>query len=328
MEAVERESDAFQRPVSVEQIEAMCRRAFGDRTRVARIVEIGVGHYNTTYRIDIEGRDPVILRVAPERAQQAHWDRDVMRNEYAAAPYFAALGTLVPQNLAVDFTHQIIGRDYMFQTLLPGAPASTTLDAYPRSQWPSYYRQLGTITRAVHEVRGDRFGRVAGPGFDTWSEALSDQFRVLAADFDDAGLDSGDVHRVIDAVGTHRAALDEVTEPRLLHGDLWTLNIMLDPDAAEPTITGVLDFDVACWGDPMADWTIHRARQQPGTEVAAFWETYGRPATDAASAVRELFYQARNLVGVQLDIHRRGIDISEVPPIHWDVSDVLARLSG
>ncbi|CAL9675435.1 hypothetical protein [Streptomyces sp. enrichment culture] len=39
--------------------------------------------------------------------------------------------------------------------------------------------------------------------------------------------------------------LDEVTEPRLLTGDLWTVNCLLDRVAAEPVITGVLDFDRA-----------------------------------------------------------------------------------
>jgi aminoglycoside phosphotransferase (APT) family kinase protein len=294
----------------------MCRRAFGADTRVVRVTEIGVGTYNSTYRVDIEGRDPVILRAAPERALQSRADRDAMRNEYAAAPYFAALGALVPRILAADFTHQLINRDYMFQTLLVGEPASTALDTYPRS----YYRQLGAITRAVHDVRGERFGSVAGPGFTTWSESLRDQFLGMASDFEEAGLDSGDVHRIVAAVDTHRTALDAVSEPRLLHGDLWRLNILVAPDA---TITGVLDFDRASWGDPMADWTIHRVRQLPGTEADAFWDTYGTPAT---SAVREQFYRARNLVGVRLDIHRRGIDLDDVPPVHWDVSEVLSQL--
>ena len=36
------------------------------------------------------------------------------------------------------------------------------------------------------------------------------------------------------------------------------------------SVTGVLDFDGACWGDPMAEWTIHRVRQRSGTDVDAF----------------------------------------------------------
>ncbi len=326
VQTVERGPEAFQQPVPPDRIEAMCHRFFGEHARPTRVVEIGVGTYNSTYRIEIDGLEPLILRVAPDRARQLGSDRDAMRNEYAAAPYFAALGTLVPRNLAVDFTHQLIGRDYVFQTLLPGVPASEHLDSYSESGRASYYRQLGAVTRAVHEVRGDRFGRVHGPGFAIWSEALADRFRTLARDYDEAGLDSEWVHRLAAAIGVHRAALDEVAEPRLLHGDLWRLNILIDPGQDEPTITGILDCDAASWGDPLADWTIHRVRQKAGTEVDAFWETYGHPATDAAAAVRDLFYQARNLIGTRLDIHRQGIALETVPPIHWDLTEVLARL--
>ena len=326
VQTVEREADAFQQPVSPDRIEAMCRRAFGEHVRVTRVVEIGVGTYNSTYRVDVEGRESVILRVAPDRARQSGSGRDAMRNEYAAAPYFAALGALVPRNLAVDFTHQLIGRDYLFQTLLPGTPASQNLDSYPESGRASYYRQLGAVTRAIHDVRGESFGRVSGPGFATWSEALADWFRTLARDYDESGLDSGDVHRVIAAAEARRAVLDEIGEPRLLHGDLWTLNILIDPGADEPAITGILDCDAASWGDPLADWTIHRVRQRAGTEVDAFWDTYGHPIADAAATVRDLFYQARNLIGARLDIDRRNIDLATVPPIHWDLTEVLARL--
>lgn len=300
----------------------MCRRAFGDGATVLDVTELSVGTYNSTYRVHLAGRDPVVLRVAPEPGRQARGDREAMRNEYAAAPYLAGLGALVPRILAVDFTHQLVDRDYMFQALLRGVPASTALTTYP----PSYYRQLGAITRAIHDVRGTRFGSVVDPAFATWSEAVRDHFTGTAVDFDDAGLDSAEVRRLVDAVDAHEAALDEVAEPRLLHGDLWQLNILVETDGAEATITGVLDHDRASWGDPLADWTINRVRRLPSAE--AFWETYGHPELDAAAQVRDLFYQARHLTGVRLDIHRRGIDITTVPPVHWHLGDVLARLGG
>jgi aminoglycoside phosphotransferase (APT) family kinase protein len=322
VQAVERASDAFQQQVSPERINAMCRRAFGDDARVVDVTELSVGTYNSTYRIVLAGQDPVVLRVAPEPARQARGDREAMRNEYATAPYLAGLGSLVPRILAVDFTHQLLDRDYMFQTLLGGVPASTALTVYPLS----YYRQLGAITRAIHDVRGTRFGTVVNPAFATWSEAVHDHFTSTAIDFDDAGLDAGEVRRLAHLVDAHAAALDEVAEPRLLHGDLWQLNILVETDAAETTITGVLDHDHASWGDPLADWTINRVRRLP--EADAFWETYGLPEADAAAQVRDLFYQGRHLVGVRLDIHRRGIDINTVPPVHWDLGGVLTRLGG
>lgn len=326
VQAVERSPGAFQEPVPAAQIEAMLRRAFGDGARATRAVEIGIGTYNSTYRLEVEGGDPVILRVAPDPSKEAHGAHDAMRNEHAAAPYFATLGPLVPRTLAVDFTHQLIGRDYMIQTVLAGVPAVEGLDLYARPQWAFFYRQLGAITRAIHEVRGGWFGQVAGPGQDTWSQALIEQLLDRAAAVDDAGLDSGETRRVIAAAEAHRSVLDDITEPRLLHGDLWQLNVLIDPAAAEPTITGVLDCDSATWGDPLADWTIHQARQRRGSEVDAFWESYGTVRDDEASEMRQQFYLARNLIGARLDMQRRGIKLDDVAPIHWDLGGVLSRL--
>jgi len=72
-----------------------------------------------------------------------------MRNEHASVPYLAPIARLMPRTLAADFTHQIIGRDYLFQTLLDGVPAPDGLAAYPRPEWASFFRQLGAITRRI-----------------------------------------------------------------------------------------------------------------------------------------------------------------------------------
>jgi aminoglycoside phosphotransferase (APT) family kinase protein len=313
-------------PVPDDLIRAMCQRAFGDDAHIVCITRIGVGTYNSTYRLDLAGRAPVVLRVGPQRARQGRTDRDGMRNDYAAAPYLVALGPLAPRVLAADFTHQLVARDYMFQNLLPGVPAETVLDSYTEQQRAAYFGQLGSITRVIHDVRGPWFGRVAGPGYDTWSAALVAQFEAMAADFTDADLDPTDVIGILAAVQARRAVLDQISEPRLLHGDLWRLNILLDPDAAAPAITGVLDADAALWGDPLADWTIHRVQQLASTDADAFWHTYRRPVESTATALRQLFYQARNRAGVRLDIHRRGIDPTTVPPMHWDLTTIVSHL--
>jgi hypothetical protein len=193
--AVERPA-AFQEPLTAEQIEAMCRGAFGDDVRPVLAVELGLGAYNTTYRVDLGNERQVILRVAPRPDRQYRTERELMRNEHAAEPFLAPIAALMPRTLAVDFGHHIVDRDYLFQTVLDGVPAPDGLAAYPRSEWAGFFRRLGTITRAIHDVRGERFGTVAGTAFATWSDALVDFFEAAAADLDDAGLDARDVREI------------------------------------------------------------------------------------------------------------------------------------
>lgn len=308
---IQRPAGAFQQSVTADQLEAMCQRAFGVDACPTAAVELGLGAYNSTYRVQLAGRRPVILRVAPEPARQFRIERALMRNEHATAPYLAGFGDLLPRTLAVDFSHRLLGRDYLFQTLLDGMPAPDGLGRYPRPAWAGFFGQLGDIARAVHEVRGERFGPVAGPTCATWSQALTDYFTDAAEDLADAGLDAADAHRLAEAAARHRGVLDEITEPRLLHGDLWTVNVLLDPAAPEPTITGVLDCDRGWWGDPLADWTIYRASLRQGAERAAFFDRYGQLPTTAGAELRARFYLARHLIGVRLERFRLAVGPAE-----------------
>nr|WP_202885078.1 aminoglycoside phosphotransferase family protein [Actinopolymorpha cephalotaxi] len=322
----------------------MTRRAFGPHVRVSAAVELGNGTYNNTYRVDLDlaaagavvvddddggapppGDRSVILRVAPEPARQFRTERGFLRNEVASIPHLAPIAALMPRLLATDFSHEVVGRDHVFQSLLAGVPAPEGLGAYPRTAWGAFYRSLGAITRTIHDVRGERFGPVAGPVFATWAEAVTAHLADLAADLDGLGLDSTDVRRLAESAARHRAALNRITEPRLLHGDLWTVNVMLAPGAPEPTICGVFDCDRTSWGDPEADWPILLAGRRPGTERDAFWEAYGPLANTDEARLRRLIYRASHLGGARLERHRLG-NAAGVAESYAEMRELLALL--
>lgn len=322
---VERASEAFQQSLTAQEIGKVCRLAFGDATTPVSAVELGTGMYNNVYRVALAGRDrPVILRVAPEEARQFRSERHLMRNEYGSVPWLAVIAPLMPQVLAADWSHEVIGRDWMIQTHLDGVPAPEHLGTYPRTAWPTFFRQMGAIARSVHDVRGPHFGPVGGPGHGTWSEAVITSVEEIAVDLDGAGLDAADVRKVAAVAAHERAVLDEVTEPGLLTGDLWTVNVMLDAGAAEPTITGVLDMDRTWWGFPAADWTIRMALAKQDERVA-FWETYGEPDRSPAAVWRSLVYEVRHLGAVRLERHRLG-NPAGVEHTYDAVAAVLADL--
>jgi aminoglycoside phosphotransferase (APT) family kinase protein len=292
--------------VTSDEIEAICHRTFGAHTKVISATELGTGMYNTTLRVAIADQDqPVIVRIAPEPARQFTSERALMRNEYASLPWLAPIAPLMPKVLAADWTHEVIGRDYMVQTMLDGAPAAEHLHTYPRPTWPTFYRQLGDITRRVHAIRGPGFGPVTGPTYRTWSEAVAASLDAIAVDLDRVGLDAEDLRQVVRAVLRHSTALDEITAPRLLGGDLWLPNVLLDHDELEPTISGVYDLDRTLWGDPLADWTI-RMITAKSDERQAFWDTYGSVEQSEDAVWRQKIYEARHLGAVRLERHRLG----------------------
>ncbi|MER7004119.1 hypothetical protein ABT297_13900 [Dactylosporangium sp. NPDC000555] len=107
--------------------------------QVSSAVELGAGMYNNTYRVQVRGRDqPVVLRVAPPAAKQFRSERELMRNEYATVPWLTSIAPLMPQVVAADWSHEVIDRDYLVQTLLDGVPAPDHLGSYPRTTWPHF----------------------------------------------------------------------------------------------------------------------------------------------------------------------------------------------
>ena len=112
-------------------------------------------------------------------------------------------------------------------------------------------------------------------------------------------LDSRDVRTVLVIAQNHTPILDAITQPQLLHGDLWHQNLLVEWINATPQIVGVLDTGFASWVDPPYDWTLIRLSLRPPTESAAFWDTYGRLDPSVAAQFRTMIYQARSL-GVSL----------------------------
>ena len=85
-------------------------------------------------------------------------------------------------------------------------------------------------------------------------------------------------------VETHTAALDEVTTPRLIHWDLWDLNVFVDPTSL--AVVGVIDFERVLWADPLmeAQFFFHRGDD-------ALSDAYGAALFAAPGAVarRQLY---------------------------------------
>jgi fructosamine-3-kinase len=67
--------------------------------------------------------------------------------------------------------------------------------------------------------------------------------------------------------------------------DVWSQNILVD---AAGTVTGLVDWDRALWGDPEIEFAV---LDYCGVSVPEFWEGYGqRRETSASARIRQVFY--------------------------------------
>ena len=114
-------SNSLQNKLTDNQINAICQRGFGSGVKLNSVQQLEGGTFNETYLIELTGKDKLVLRVAPSATADVYWD-DValMRREYHILPFFASIADMMPRVMMTDFTHQIIERDYMFQTFIEG----------------------------------------------------------------------------------------------------------------------------------------------------------------------------------------------------------------
>ena len=271
----------------------MCQRGFGPRLQIDSIRELGGGTFNTTYLGTLADGHKVILRVAPPPAADLAWeDAFLMRSEHAMQPFFAPIAAWMPKTLLVDFTQQLIDRDYMFQTFIEGERWDDAWDEMTAEENNLLWDQFGRLMRQIHDVRGESFG-LPRPGFQfsSWSQTVIDRLERTFQAARDLGLEVTHFARVLEMVRAHPQGLDEIQVPRLLHGDLWSFNILIRRGADQPSIVGVLDADRSWWGDPMADWTMFiLAHADPEEGHARFWQAYGPPEDTPGASFRKIVY--------------------------------------
>lgn len=285
-------------------LKIMCQRAFGASVRVLEARELGGGTFNETWLVTLPDRH-VILRIAPPAALAQNWDdKWLMRRENQVKPYFAAIAVYMPQTLLADFTHQVLPRDYLFQTLMSGERWDSVADRFTHSESIRLWEQFGTLTRSIHNTTGTLFG---GPfparSFVTWSLAILYRLESVLQSMSDAELDTTTFHKILDTVRANTELLDEYRSPRLLHGDLWLFNMLVEHQNRGPAISAILDADRCWWGDPMADWTMFLLSKTTDADmqpfIEAFWRAYGQPEHDHAARFRNKVYEAMH-IGIAL----------------------------
>jgi aminoglycoside phosphotransferase (APT) family kinase protein len=320
---IKRSPDTHQQPVSPEHIQAMCKRAFGRENDPTEVCELAGGEYNNTYRITLANQQKIILRVSPGfSGPNTGRGTGLMRNEHYFQPFFAPIAPLLPETLMVDFTHQLIERDYMFQTFMEGERWSDVEVELSSQESRVLWQQLGHIAKDIHSVQGELFGSpiqlfgssVQGVVSKQWSALVFNRLIGLIEQLTVASLDAQDVRSVLELAQSNSELLDQIQQPRLLHGDLWTFNVLIKRDHQNPRISAVLDADSCYWGDPMADWTMFllHVKETEGTtskdyeDVQAFWQAYGQRDHSVGARFREQVYLVCNFVQGRLDRHRQG----------------------
>lgn len=256
--------------------------------RLARVRPLGGGTYNTVEELRLTDGGAYVLKVAPTAPGLRHESR-LLAAEAEFCRGAAEAEVPAPGVVALD-------ERWLLMTVCPGVP----WDAPPGGDEQARLRaELGGQVARLHRVDGPGFGYPSGalgPLAPDWRTAFTAMFDAVLAD---ARRYRAPLPRPADEVAAvARAAydaLDEVTDARLVHFDLWPGNVLVDRAGAEPRIGGLIDGERMFWGDPLADFVSLALLEDIRKDepfLAGYRAAGGHAVFDASARLRLALYRA------------------------------------
>lgn len=301
--------------LSENKIKELVRIHFGRECETGEITELTGGMFNAIYRIERKNeKDAVILKVGviPDTTLLTY-ERDIMPVEVECYRMIREQTTVpVPEVLAYDFSKRYIESNYFFMTELKGEPFSKVMKKMGQENADRIREELAGYLYQIHGVKGNYFGYFTKDErrqYSTWKEAFFHMFRQILAD--------GREHRVklpyariMAALQRHDGSLEDVREPSLVEYDCHEGNIFVKKTGNSYTIEGILDFERAFWGDPIADFPTAFVFTDDIRKETAFLNAYlrvsGRNAYTETDAVKYQLYRMYILTIMAAETFRYG----------------------
>ncbi|MEU6474885.1 aminoglycoside phosphotransferase family protein [Streptomyces massasporeus] len=258
--------------------------------RLAHLAPLTGGTYNTVEELRLTDGGRYVLKVPPAAAVPGlRHEKRLLVSEAEFYRSAARAGVPAPHEVST-------GDDFLLMTAVPGEPWDGTLTD---TEQLALRTELGRQVARLHRVTGPGFGYPSGalgPLAPDWRTAFTAMFDAV---LDDARRYGARLPRPVDAVARAAApaygALDEVTDPRLVHFDLWRGNILVDRTDGEARIGGLVDGERMFWGDPLADFVslaLLGDIREDEEFLAGYREAGGRARFDTAARLRLALYRA------------------------------------
>jgi len=246
--------------------------------------EMSDGWANSAYVLELDDGRKAVLKASPSsQIKLMRCETGQMKAEVEVMKRFERSEDVpVPRIYAYDTSKELIPVDYFVMEFIEGKPLNQIKETMNAEQLNGIYRRLGEINRRINEVSGTRFGFYTRPSVGSWRDAFAEMIGGVIADGRDAGvewpIDLAELERRIEA---RLDVLKEVSEPRLLHWDLWDGNVFVK----DGQVSGIVDFERAIWGDPLMEYYFGRFHV-----TDAFMEGYGMPPLTPAQIERRKLY--------------------------------------
>lgn len=250
------------RSLSEKQISEMTMRAFGETVMIQNISELTDGYFNNSYLVEIKEKsnsEPVktVLKVAPKAdVKVLGYESDLMEIEVSVLKEYASMNIQVPKVLFYDDTCSVIDSKYFFMSYFEGKPLNKVKEKMSEKQYTKLSIALAKDLAKSKETIGICFGipKISEKIFDDWYSCFKFMIFELLDDSEAIGqklpldLNKKMVEILLER---YQEDLSEVTEPILVHKDIWDGNIFVDKDTYE--YVGMIDCERAIYAEPLLE---------------------------------------------------------------------------
>ena len=286
------------RRVDEATLAVLVREAFGAGATIAQCTELNDGFFNAAYRIVLEDGHDVVLKISPgPGASLLNYERDIMRGEDVFFRAAASSGVPLPEVLYSGFERSTIDGDFLVLSALEGVTWHSVEGTLSEEQKAALRGELGEAIARLHTVMNPEkvFGypAVEELSASSWPEAYAAMLGAILRDAERYGVTLPLPAEQLQQLAVDNAAcLAEITEPALVHFDLWPGNIFVSAPAegAPYRISGLIDGERMIWGDPVMEFVgidvFGRADLDP--DIAAGYLRAGGTIAAGEAAERRL----------------------------------------
>lgn len=280
---ISRSRSAFQQAVNERDLrEQLTHQLSGEK--IVDVCELKAGLFNNTYRINTSN-NAYILKVAPAPSADVFYnERFLMSRERTISKQLQSHSPLVPSYISF---FKVGERDAFLQALIKGDLWHDRESTLNKMETARLWHQLGAFAKQLHNCSGDKFGYPKPhQSFNKWSEFIVNNVNGMVEDCHRLGVFCEEIEAYLMALPEYTELLDEVKIAKLLHGDLWPRNVIIDDSGNNIQIKAVIDAERAFWGDPLSDWVLILYGVPDD-----FWQGYGENLLKTSHSLRIAIYR-------------------------------------
>jgi aminoglycoside phosphotransferase (APT) family kinase protein len=262
-----------------EQIKSLVRVNFGDNCIIGNITELKGGMFNSAYLVErVSEKDNIVLKVSLKPGTKTlTYEKNLMVTEAAVYQLIAEKTTIpTPRILAADFSKKQIPSDYFFMTALEGIAMNKVIKKIPKDNLLELKKEIAGYLAELHQIQGDYFGYFTNNEqyrYKTWKEAFVHMMNMILKDGKENGVKLP-YDRYEKVLREKSNCLEDIKVPSLVDFDLWPGNVFVKQQGNEFIVEGIIDFERAFWGDPLADFGGSLMLLDHIYEEEAVWNLY------------------------------------------------------